>query len=170
MSEQKLSPEDEQALERYNRLLAPDTSDPTLSLLKAHLLIEEALFEYIATRVKHRNHLESAKLTFSQTYAIARALSFYPDDWVWKGVKDLNRLRNRLAHHPEVVGFDESIEDLSTFVIASVGIPNSPATFDPLTAKGLRPEVRRQQLLARLTFALAMLYGVFRDRLVYGRA
>jgi hypothetical protein len=78
-------------------------TDGTLLVLKGHLLIEEALYRMVCTKLLQPQFLNKANLRFSQLLHIARAL--YPDDEVpaavWETVEALNTLRNRLAHHLE---------------------------------------------------------------------
>jgi len=78
-------------------------TDGTLLVMKGHLLIEEALYRMVYTKLLQPEFLNKANLRFSQLLHIARAL--YPDDEVpaavWEMVEALNTLRNRLAHHLE---------------------------------------------------------------------
>lgn len=94
---------------RISRLL-PRGHDPTLVLLKGHLLIEEQLIAYIATYCRKPKLLEDVRLTFAQKLRLARSLSgdltdqFCPLD-------KLNAIRNRMAHHAEISDLNSRLDD-----------------------------------------------------------
>ena len=98
---------------RINRLL-PRTQDPTLVLLKGHLLIEEQLFAIIAKHCRDASTLEEARLTFVQKLRVAQALSNslsgqgFP---LIQSLKKLNSIRNRMAHHAEIPDLDSRIDE-----------------------------------------------------------
>jgi hypothetical protein len=108
------------ALERAKATLEGVT-DGTLLVLKGHLLIEEALYRMICTKLPQPEFLNKANLRFSQLLHIARAL--YPDDEVpaavWETVEALNTLRNRLAHHLEP-------SDLCSLLLKFTGLKPPP--------------------------------------------
>lgn len=75
-------------------------SDVTLSILKAHLLFEEMLRQYLVKSLPNPTALEGSRLSFIQLVAIARSLSreVEPESWMWVAIQRLNKLRNILAH------------------------------------------------------------------------
>ncbi len=90
-------------------------TDGTLLTLKAHLLLEEALFEAVCAKCASPNYFEKAKLSFYQQLQMARALYPIPADdekrtatmdMFWDASKALNTLRNQLAHNldPKALG------------------------------------------------------------------
>ena len=84
--------------------------DGTLLTLKAHLLLEEALFSAVCAKCINPEHIEKADLSFYRQLQIARALYAVPsddekkktaNDTFWDASEALNTLRNRLAHNLE---------------------------------------------------------------------
>ena len=94
--------------DRIKRLL-PRSHDPTLVLLKGHLLVEEQLFAYIVAHCQDATKLEDARLTFAQKLRLAQALS--GDLSIAHSLEKLNALRNRMAHRVEVPDFDNRLDD-----------------------------------------------------------
>lgn len=74
--------------------------DVTLSILKAHLLFEEMLRQYLVKSLPNPKALEGSRLSFIQLVAVARSFSreVEPDSWLWVAIQRLNKLRNILAH------------------------------------------------------------------------
>ena len=93
---------------RIKRLL-PRSHDPTLVLLKGHLLVEEQLFACIAAHCRDATKLEDARLTFAQKLRLAQALCGGLS--VAHSLEKLNALRNRMAHRVEVPDFDSRLDD-----------------------------------------------------------
>jgi hypothetical protein len=115
-----------QAFARFLKLL-PHGRDRELVILKAHLLVEEQLRQLIAERVRNREALQKARLTFAQCVAVARA--FFPaghDPSLWRGMEQLNEIRNAFSHQLSPARIEERIAALS----ASMQ-PNGPINADP---------------------------------------
>ena len=76
--------------------------ESVLIVLKGHLLIEEMLDAIIRTFVFHPDHLDGARLGFSQKLHIARSMSLDEhNNGMWDIALRLNSLRNELAHSLE---------------------------------------------------------------------
>ena len=76
------------------------TKDETLIVLKGHLLLEDLMREYCASKVKNESALEEARLTFRQVLGLTQAfMPYQSDSWVWKALTKINQIRNRLAHN-----------------------------------------------------------------------
>jgi hypothetical protein len=56
----------EEAFDRYLKNISPRVGDPTYSVLRAHLLLEELLNEFIAGQVKHPDVLSDIRFSFPQ--------------------------------------------------------------------------------------------------------
>ena len=108
----------ENNIEGYLRWIAPKLVDPTYSVLKAHLLLEELLRAFLAKTIPHPEVLRGARLTFGQLLAVARSCctSVSPDHWMWKAIADLNRLRNMLSHEVEPKDLAEKISEYADFI------------------------------------------------------
>lgn len=83
------------------------TNDPTLLILKAHLLIEERLREILDRICRSPDELSPARLSFYQVFCIARAVVGRHDEPAWAFVERLNEVRNKLAHHLDPGDLDE---------------------------------------------------------------
>lgn len=83
-------------------------------ILKAHLLIEEQVNALIQERLKNPAVLLGEE-RFESSYRISLAQSFFAPDfkpWLWHALKQLNKLRNRIAHKIEPKGINDIIDDL----------------------------------------------------------
>lgn len=86
--------------EEFLKHLPVTASDRTLMALKGHLLVEQALRDYVYNRVPKPQRLKDKQIAFSVILDFASSL----DDgdsmaWVWEAAKRLNKLRNALAHN-----------------------------------------------------------------------
>jgi hypothetical protein len=115
-----------QAFARFLKLL-PHGRDRELVILKAHLLVEEQLRQLIAERVRNREVLLKARLTFSQCISVARAF-FHAghDPSLWKGLEQLNEIRNAFSHQLSPARIDDRIAAFSVTMQ-----PNGPVNDDP---------------------------------------
>jgi len=93
------------------------TIDETLIVLKGHLLLEDLMREYCASRVQHEKYLEEAKLSFLQLTHLVKAFHKYqPPEWVWAALKKVNGLRNKLAHKLIPIDYEKSRDEFIDFV------------------------------------------------------
>ncbi|WP_318399787.1 hypothetical protein [Photobacterium leiognathi] len=75
-------------------------NDFELTILKCHLLVEEALTELLADKSESPKYILEARLTFANKLQISRALADTScEPWVWTAISMLNKTRNRLAHN-----------------------------------------------------------------------
>ena len=77
------------------------TDDPTLLILRAHLLLEERLRDVVARICRSPDELPAARLSFYQVLCLCRALVGRHDEPAWGFVGRLNEVRNRMAHNLE---------------------------------------------------------------------
>lgn len=85
-------------LERF-RDFFPDTNDPVLMVLKAHLLSEEVLGEIIAANCIEPEALANIEMGYFLKVRFAKALaSDKAGKFIWEMAEALNSLRNVLAH------------------------------------------------------------------------
>lgn len=91
--------------------------DTLVLILKAHLLLEEIMQIAIERAVKNPSAIRPLNFECSKKIALAEAL--YGDTiptWVWSATRQLNRIRNDLAHNVEPKGLDERIDSFCQFV------------------------------------------------------
>lgn len=77
------------------------TDDPTLLILRAHLLVEERLRDIVANVCRAPDELRAARLSFHTVLCLCRAIVGRHDEPAWDFVTGLNEVRNRMAHHLE---------------------------------------------------------------------
>jgi hypothetical protein len=106
-------------------------------VLRGHLLIESELRGLILAKLQRPTTLDLDNMRFSTAMRTAEAL--YGDavvDWIWEAVKQLNTIRNSLAHHltddtlmPRIKRFIESFKkrDAGTFEYVNNTIPEQLA-------------------------------------------
>ena len=85
----------------YKHLLAhlPIVKDPTLVILRGHLLLEELLDEVLKAWLKDPSVLADTRLTFHQKLKLSKGIiSGSRDGFTWKPLDLLNQLRNRISH------------------------------------------------------------------------
>jgi len=83
------------------------TDDPTLLILRAHLLLEERLRDFLARICRSPEELPGARLSFYQVLCLCRAVVGRQEDPAWGFVARLNEVRNRMAHHLDPGNLDE---------------------------------------------------------------
>ena len=77
----------------------PLVKDPTVVILRGHLLVEELFDEIIAIALKDVSAIKDARLTFFQKLCIARGILGHEKNiFIWKSFKELNKLRNDISH------------------------------------------------------------------------
>ena len=105
----------------YNELvehLPPDDADPLLIILKGHLLIEKLIRKFICSRLLNPEPFEKRGFGVAQCIAIAESMCLKNDDpaWLWIQVRELNTIRNKLAHS----FIDENLEERISRFIATI--------------------------------------------------
>lgn len=83
------------------------TDDPTLLILKGHLLVEERLRDVLARICRSHEEVPAARLSFHQVLWLCRAVVGREEDPAWGFVTRLNEVRNRMAHRLEPGNLDE---------------------------------------------------------------
>lgn len=159
-----LTPSDEELepfMTRFFELFEPRGNDPTYLVLKAHLLFEELLRDFVDKQFANPSSLRGARLTFAQVLAIAQAsaTTLPPDDWRWQGLKELNKLRNALAHE-----FDSSVSQDAMCRLVAIVAPNIGGNFPKI--EGFPRDDKTEHIPpALLGLVLTGLYAVLCVRL-----
>lgn len=105
--------------ERFNRFDShlPSSDDPTLVILKGHLLAEEILDNLIKSKCRFPEALNGVEIGFFLKAKLARALigKSHPNgllftESVWGLLEALNSLRNELAHALEPKKLEAKIQ------------------------------------------------------------
>ena len=87
----------------YNFLtthLPSDDIDPTLMILKGQLLMETQVRKFIMSRFENQSPFENASFSAAHCNTIAECfcVNSKESNWLWKQIKELNSIRNKLAH------------------------------------------------------------------------
>ncbi len=82
----------------------PFEGDTTLQILKGHLLVEEHIRQLVTLQLPTPKALtgsDGASYDCHQMICLAEAITAESnqEQWVWKALKKLNKLRNFLAHN-----------------------------------------------------------------------
>lgn len=87
------------------------TEDPLLIVLKGHLIIEAALVDICARLLKNPSALEKDNIRFSTRLNLVCAMldpDYLPESIIL-ALRDLNQLRNSLAHNLEPPEFEQKL-------------------------------------------------------------
>jgi uncharacterized protein YutE (UPF0331/DUF86 family) len=109
------------------------TEDTTLVILKGHLIIEAELIDICGRLLKNPDALEAGRVPFGVRLNLVRALvedDAMPESF-WQAMKDLNKIRNGLAHKLEPKGFDEELRQffrrfMKSKIAALYFVPRNP--------------------------------------------
>jgi hypothetical protein len=114
-------------------------SDRVLMALKGHLLVEQALREFVYKRIARPNCLKDKQIAFATILDFAASLEHADSmNWVWEAARKLNRLRNLLAHNLSPLKIEELEEQFISYVQAHDGelavlIGNEPIEYERLS-------------------------------------
>ena len=104
----------EQDLATYNFFfthMPEEDDDVALIILKGHLLVELRTREFVVERLQAPDALDAARLTSHQLICLAESLCLPNPDpkWLWSTARQLNSLRNKLAHNLEPKDLEKEI-------------------------------------------------------------
>ncbi|APE00809.1 hypothetical protein BM526_02410 [Alteromonas mediterranea] len=121
--EDLLEKEDEQSLDAINDLiihLPSEEHDPALIVLKGHLLIEKLVRRFISSRLVNPEPFEKSQINALSCITIAESMCLANEEpkWLWTQIKELNAVRNKLAHNLP----NEKIEQRIHNFIATVSV------------------------------------------------
>jgi hypothetical protein len=144
----------------------PADADITLQVLKGHLILEETLRDLLDALLVNPSALRGEKgisLSCHQVICLAHALTPIPFDsycWLWASAKQLNGLRNDIAHKLAPSGVEKKLNSfISTvmesepdFAILHDQLPTLNAKFAGCIGVlcGIFSNIKRRSLSARL--------------------
>lgn len=99
-------------------------------VLRGHLVLEELLYQWLQSHCLSPEHLDEARLRFSQLVPLVRALQKIPvgPPSLWQSLNKLNAFRNALAHNLEPPCLFEKVSD---FASCSLGTERTAALTSP---------------------------------------
>ena len=139
---------------RFVKML-PIGKEPDIVILKGHLLLEEAMTEWIDAEIESSNplNIDPKKLSFSAKLNLLWALSKSSvNDEEWLGIKQLNLLRNKMSHSLEPKGLEQEILKLQRAIL-----PLSSFTSSDFEGK-------------ELEFSIAWLYVIVTQRVMHRKS
>lgn len=101
--------------------LMPLGEDQVLTILKGHLLIEELITELLKTKLEQSDNPLGIKIDsgtmFAQKLNLYWAIAQHDLEFdVWCYLKELNSIRNKMAHTIEPQGIDEKIKSFNNAI------------------------------------------------------
>lgn len=113
----------------YNELtdhLIDKDDNSVLIILKGQLLIERLVRKFIVSRLPNPKAFESNKFTAAQCISIAESMCLNNEEprWLWTQVKELNSIRNKLAHSLDDKTFEKRITSFVSTVSKAQNITN----------------------------------------------
>jgi len=105
----------------YNELmdhLPQEGADPTLVILKGQLLLEKLTRKFVLSRLPNPSAFDTMQWSAAQYIAIAESmcLASAESKWLWTQIRELNWIRNKLAHNINGGEFDARIRNFVTTV------------------------------------------------------
>jgi hypothetical protein len=112
------SKDDWYAFNELNEHLPDKNADPVLIILKGQLLLERLVQKFIDSRLPNPSALEKQQLTAAQSIALAESMCLPNDEpkWLWAQVRELNAIRNKLAHTLDSENIDKRISNFISTV------------------------------------------------------
>jgi hypothetical protein len=146
----------------FLRAIIPVGGDPTYTVLKTHLLIEEMLVEYINRKLPNPAAMKGARLSFSQRLSLVRAMQVSGSDhWSWDGIERLNTIRNMLAHQRDAAGFPAKVQEFIEFMQKHTNVPLPPPLGTTVGSVASQP----QPLYRAMEMVLGALFVIVGERL-----
>ena len=117
----------------YNELtdhLPNKDADPVLIILKGHLLIERLVRQFINSMLPNPKAFEKCGFNAAQCIAIAESMCLENEEpaWLWRQVKDLNSIRNKLAHTLDGENIEQRIDSFVSTVSNAQKLKNKSLT------------------------------------------
>jgi hypothetical protein len=113
----------------YNELtdhLIDKSDNSVLFILKGQLLIERLVRKFIVSRLPNPKAFENQNFNASQCISIAESMCLNNEEprWLWTQVKELNSIRNKLAHSLDDKTFEKRINNFVSTVSNAQKITN----------------------------------------------
>jgi hypothetical protein len=117
----------------YNELadhLPKEDADPVLIILKGHLLIERLVIKFILSRLPNPAPFEKVQFNTAQCIAIGESMCLKntEPEWLWKQVKEINTIRNKLAHNLNYEGVESRISNFISTIANAQGLTDRTTT------------------------------------------
>lgn len=150
---------------KYNKHLTPEL-DMTSLVLKAHLFLEDMLYEIILLQCKTPNALNGIQFSFNHKLKLAEALygaHFYNFDAslpVWPVLEALNKLRNELAHRIDSPKLEDKIVNFLRASEEHLKIEKTSRPLDEILCDSNALTGRMRNVLLYLLGCLGFMHGL----------
>ena len=126
----------------YNELtnhLADKDNNTVLIILKGQLLIERLVRKFIISRLPNPKAFEIQNFTAAQCISIAESMCLNNKEptWLWEQVKELNSIRNKLAHTLDDKAFEKRINSFVSTVTNAQNLNNTSISVVIATLYGM---------------------------------
>ncbi|MGP8296161.1 hypothetical protein ACT3XD_18590 [Halomonas sp. AOP7-B1-5] len=108
----------EEVLEYSVTVKLKEYSDMEIILLKGHLVLEQILYQFISAHQLDSKRVDAMNLMFSKTLELAMAIDATSIKDKYPHLKEINRIRNKIAHE---LLFDDYHEDLKKWASSVLG-------------------------------------------------
>lgn len=117
----------------YNELAAhlpSEDADPVLIILKGQLLIERLVRRFILSRLPNPDAFKKAQFTATLCITLGESmcLNNKEPEWLWKQVKELNAIRNKLAHNLDYESVEPRVNHFVSTIVNYHNLENRSIT------------------------------------------
>ncbi len=119
-------------LQAFSKYYPSDSDDVLVKIIKAHLLIENLIHQYIENSVISYKYIKDSRISFNIALNFARSLCKNErDEWIWDACKKLNIIRNAFSHNLEIINeLDDEITDLQNYIMQNRKVVNNPFDYE----------------------------------------
>lgn len=127
---EQAAPEDWAAYNELADHLPDQDADPVLIILKGQLLIERLVRKFILSRFQNPEAFEKNQFTAAQCIAIGESMCLKnkEPEWLWKQVKELNGIRNKLAHNLDYESIEPRVNSFVSTIANAQNLENRTIT------------------------------------------
>ncbi len=127
---EKATPEDWAAYNELSEHLPKDDADPVLIILKGHLLIERLVRKFIRSRLPNPEAFDKGQFSAAACISLGESMCLKnkEPEWLWRQVKELNSIRNKLAHNLDYKSVEPRINNFVTTISNNQKLENKDLT------------------------------------------
>ncbi len=124
------TPEDWAAYNELADHLPKDDADPVLIILKGHLLIERLVRKFILSRLPNPDAFDKIQFTAAHCITIGESMCLKNKEpaWLWAQVRELNSIRNKLAHNLDYSGVEPRVNNFVATIANAQNLENRTIT------------------------------------------
>lgn len=117
----------------YNELadhLPEKDADPVLIILKGQLLIERLVRNFVLSRLPNPEAFEKVQFTAAHCIVIGESMCLknQEPEWLWKQIRELNTIRNKLAHNLDYESLEPRVNNFASTIANAQNLENRTIT------------------------------------------